>query len=125
MSPGLAGLGAGADAEHLASKNKALPRRRTAGPFQNSSGTLRNPPAEAVSRPVRCAREHVDRDRAGTPGAPDRGARVPDPAAVGPRPPAAPRFHDQLAAGARPDSLRLPALDRADPRLAAHVRGAR
>ena len=44
---------------------------------------------------------------------------------IAPRPAAAPRGRDRLAAGARAGRVRLPSLDRADPRLAAHLRGAR
>ena len=41
------------------------------------------------------------------------------------RPAPAPRVGDRHAAGARPRRLRLPALDRPDPRLARDLRGAR
>ena len=41
------------------------------------------------------------------------------------RPAAAPRGRDHLAAGARAGRLRVPPLDRADPRRARHLRGAR
>ena len=54
-----------------------------------------------------------------------RGTTVSGPAAEPPRPAPAPGGRDHLAAGARAGGVRVPALDRADPRLAADVRGAR
>ena len=61
----------------------------------------------------------------GAADAPDPRYRVPGPVADGSRPAAAPRVRDHLAAGPGPDGVRLPALDRPDPRLAAHLRGDR
>ena len=58
-------------------------------------------------------------------GRPDPGHGVPGPAADAARPAPPPGCGDHLAAGPRPGGVRVPALDRADPRLAAHVRGAR
>ena len=50
---------------------------------------------------------------------------VPRPAAEAPRPAAASRLGDHLAAGPRSGCVRIRALDRTDPRLARHVRPAR
>src|SRR5215207_9349582 len=57
--------------------------------------------------------------------APNPGNVLPGPAADMARPTAAPGRRDHLAAGARPGGVRVPALDRADPRLAADLRRAR
>ena len=55
---------------------------------------------------------------AGAPVVADRRHALPRPAADAPRPAPAPRGGDRLAAGARAGRVRLPAVDRADPRLA-------
>ena len=68
------------------------------------------------------ADERLHGGRPGTTDAQDPGDELSDPAADRARPPAPPRVRHRLAAGPRADGLRLPALDRPDPRLAAHVR---
>src|SRR5215218_8033815 len=69
--------------------------------------------------------ERARDDRRREADAADPGNDVPGPAADVARPTAAPGRGDHLAAGARPGGVRVPALDRADPRLAADVRRAR